>query len=673
MQSKEFEATHLGSSEPVRRAPNHAARVIRPITVSSVTAIPAPHANPAPYSKPAGKKAIKSRRRWRYAMRSLVLLFMVAFCVIGLSAYWGYQRARAAQATYHEVAADVQSLQSLTALNFSAVTPAEADQVHGQFVQLQHDVTLLDEQTNVPARLKPFVVRLPYIGPRYVAAKQVITVVAMLADSGTRGSAIGQQALEAYKKTGLSSSSAPQSPTWLDVISQQMPQIVQIKNEIDQALQVRAQIDESVLPASARAKLDKLDQMASSHDLNKLIDTQLPALQAAFGGDGPARYLVLIQNPSELRPSGGFPGTIAIVTFDRGQLRSYEFYDVYDLNLAYTTNKHDPVAQPWPLSKYAPSPELSILDASWWSDFPTSAATIMQMYQTTGWPPIKGVVALDPAVVSAMLRLSGPMTIDVDGEMRTITADNVHDEIERQRRLARDGQKTEDVHKQVVAIIGKELIDRFKSGDRSNVLKMVDAIKQTADNRDLQVYSSDQTVQALIEQHRWAGKLIPDPSQPTIAVTFANVAFGKSSELMEPTYTLTLGPSVNGVRPAHLEVSMVHTGSPTADPFYSGFQRWWVDVTLPKGSVRTGSSVVAVANPDEPNGGSYEIPLMPGTSSTLSVDFVMSESSSILIRRQPGLHTAQVQIIDQSCRGSTKSESLSADLVFDLDKICAAP
>ena len=244
---------------------------------------------------------------------------------------------------------------------------------------------------------------------------------------------------------------------------------------------MRSQIDESVLPAGAQTKLTELDQLASSHDLNDLIEASFPALQAAFGADGPARYLVLIQNPSELRPSGGFPGTIAIVTFDRGQLRDYEFYNVYDLNEAYTTHSHNPVAQPWALSHYAPSPELSILDASWWSDFPTSAATILKMYQSTGWPPIKGVIALDPAVVRAMLKLTGPMTIDVDGEMRTITSDNVHDEIERQRRLARDGEKTEDVHKQVVAIIGKHLIDQVKDGDRQTILNMVDAIEQTAE------------------------------------------------------------------------------------------------------------------------------------------------------------------------------------------------
>ncbi len=672
MQSRQFETSGTGRSAPIGGQAGRS-QVLRPI-VANRPSVARPTSVPESVEKNKRRKAGAESRSWgAYVVRVLAVSAIFVLCAAAVTGYWGYRRARAIESTYHQVSADVQGLQSLTSANFSSFTPADADRVHGQFVQLQVDVNSLDVETHVPARLEPLVLKIPYVGPRYTAGKQVIQVAQLLANSGVQASAIGQQALTAYKTTGLASSEAPSGQTWLDVIDQQMPQIIQVRDQINEALQLRSQIDESVLPVGARTKLGKLDQLASSHNLNNLIDVQLPALQAAFGADGPARYLVLIQNPSELRPSGGFPGTIALVTFDRGQLRSYEFYDVYDLNEAYTTAPHDAVQQPWPLSKYAPSPELSILDASWWSDFPTSGATIMKMYSTTGWPSIRGVVAIDPAVVGAMLKLTGPMTIDVDGEMRTITSENVHDEIERQRRLARAGEKTEDVHKQVVAIIGKQLIDQFKGGDRQTVLNMVDAIKQTAQSRDLQIYSSDSTLQAMMEKHGWAGRLVPNPSQPTVAVTFANVAFGKSSELMDPRYTVTLGDVSNGMQSAQLKIDMTHTGSPDDDPFYSGFQRWWIDVTLPDGSTVTRSNIADVTNPDEPNGGSYEVPLMPGASATLTINFEMPVSDSLTIRRQPGVHTAQVSVVDSNCASASNSQPLNQDLVYDLNASCTGP
>ena len=51
-----------------------------------------------------------------------------------------------------------------------------------------------------------------------------------------------------------------------------------------------------------------------------LADQYFPLARATLGGDSPVRYLVLFQNPAELRPSGGFPGTMGIVEFERGQL-----------------------------------------------------------------------------------------------------------------------------------------------------------------------------------------------------------------------------------------------------------------------------------------------------------------------------------------------------------------
>ena len=617
--------------------------------------------------------ATKGRKKaWTWFRVARWASFLVLLIALGFGAWWGVQRARAVLSSYHAVTTDVHTLQSLQSTNLSTFTAADAARVHGQFAQLQFDVDRMIALTTFSDRIDRVIIRLPYVGPRYEAGTQTLQVVKLLADSGTSGSAIGEQVLSAYKTNGLSDSVAPNSPTWLDVINQNLPQITQITKQIDEASNIRARIDTRYLPMSAQAKLVKFDELTGRYSLDQLVNTQLPALQAAFGADGPARYLVLIQNPSELRPSGGFPGTIALVTFDRGQLRDYEFFDVYDLNQAYTTSQHSPVPQPWALSRYAPSPELSILDASWWSNFPSSAATILSMYKSTGWPPIRGVVALDPAVVGSMLRITGPITIDVDGEMRTITADNVHDEIERQRALQRAGQKTEDVHKQVVAIIGKEIIERMKDGNRQTNLEMAKAIEKTAEHRDLQIYSADADVQAIIQTRGWSGSMSPEPGASTLALTFANVAFGKSSELMHPSYDMVIGPPVEGMRDVQLRVTLDHTGSPQDDPFYQGFQRWWVDVTLPEGSQRIGSDIPAIPNPGEPNGGSYEIPLPSGTHATLTIHFRMPDTSNFILRRQAGLTPAKVTIDTAQCSSAPHVETLNSDLIVSLANVCPA-
>ncbi|HEX3722218.1 MAG TPA: hypothetical protein VHV31_05475, partial [Nitrolancea sp.] len=187
---------------------------------------------------------------------------------------------------------------------------------------------------------------------------------------------------------------------------------------------------------------------------------------------------------------------------------------------------------------------------------------------------------------------------------------------------------------------------------------------------DLQIYSADPSVQAILAQRSWTGSLIPDPAIPTLSLTYANVAFGKSSELMHSIDNISIGAPVNGMSLVHLEVTLDHTGSPKDDPFYEGFQRWWIDVNLPNGSTFIDSDHDTVTNPDEPNGGSYEVPLASGTEASLSIDFWMPANSELLIRRQAGLTPTQVTVTQTTCTATQKASTLNTDLLVKLGATC---
>ena len=56
-------------------------------------------------------------------------------------------------------------------------------------------------------------------------------------------------------------------------------------------------------------------------------------LPAILGWDAPRRYLVLTQNPAELRPTGGYTGSYGIIAFDKGRITEATFQDIYQLDL----------------------------------------------------------------------------------------------------------------------------------------------------------------------------------------------------------------------------------------------------------------------------------------------------------------------------------------------------
>lgn len=558
-----------------------------------------------------------------------------------------------AQRTYDSARGDLQAVQTDARIDLSTLTLAAARRDHADFLALQGHLDALDRLTRLP-RPAAWTLRLwSPAGRRYEADRQLLAAARELAAGGVGVTGIAADSLAAFEQTGFTGKANAASPTWLDVLYRQQGELVAAVGRVERARAQIEALDKNLLPSPVRARLPALDSALGGRDLTELTTTALPQLFAGLGAAAPVNYLVLIENPEELRPSGGFPGTLALVTLSHGQLASYAFFDIYDLNQAYAASDHPPVPQPWPLATYAPTGELSMLDATWWADFPTSAQTLLAMYRYTGWPPVNGVVAIDPAVVGRLLAVTGPQSIDIDGERRSVDSQNFLAEIERERRLAMSGQKSDLAHKQMVALVGRNIIAQLQGADRPTLQHVIHLLGQAADRRDIQAYATDAGVEQFLDGHRWTGRLVPDRSTPTLAITMANVAFGKSSQLMQPVYAIDVRPAPGDAERVTLKITLQHTGtanpSDPFDAFYQGTQRWWIDVALPASSTLLGSSVPRVPDPGAAGGGAYLIALDPGQTAALTLSFEMPQAETFLIRRQPGLQPADLTLTAPGC------------------------
>ena len=160
---------------------------------------------------------------------------------------------------------------------------------------------------------------------------------------------------------------------------------------------------------SARdAMTARLDTYGPLLDSYLTVSARLPAI---LGWDGPRRYLVLTQNPAELRPTGGFIGSYGIVTLDRGRLAEHSFRDIALLD---HTNDYPFVKPPTELANYllGPTQSWQLADANWSPDFPTSAQDAIRLYANeSGDTRIDGVLGITTYTIDELLTVTGPIAV----------------------------------------------------------------------------------------------------------------------------------------------------------------------------------------------------------------------------------------------------------------------
>lgn len=137
-----------------------------------------------------------------------------------------------------------------------------------------------------------------------------------------------------------------------------------------------------------------------------------------LGGYGDEKsYLVLLQNSNELRPTGGFIGSVAYITVKDGSITSNQVQDVYDLDGQLKGH-----VEPHYIIRRNLQPNLYLRDSNFNPDFDISASTSALLYTLESGKPVNGVIAIDTHVLKKLLQIAGPLKIP--GQSKLLTPEN---------------------------------------------------------------------------------------------------------------------------------------------------------------------------------------------------------------------------------------------------------
>jgi hypothetical protein len=206
---------------------------------------------------------------------------------------------------------------------------------------------------------------------------------------------LGANALATSTKHGFSSIDLSAIAVASKQLALAMPHFVLASQDLKK-------VNSQRLPASLRKRFESLIAL-SSNSSNVLPAMEI--LQSALGANHSMRWLVVAQNPAESRGTGGIVGAYAIITAANGRLGIEQ--------VGTDNNLHSLNAPPIDLG-----PDFNALygtDPGIWQnttlspDFPSDAKIMVALWQKQSGEKVDGVIAVDPFVLAAILKASGPI------------------------------------------------------------------------------------------------------------------------------------------------------------------------------------------------------------------------------------------------------------------------
>ncbi len=288
------------------------------------------------------------------------------------------------------------------------------------------------------------------------------------------------------------------------------------------------------------------------------------------GTDKPKTYLVLLQNTNERRATGGFPGTYAIIGFDKGALNKIFVDDVYNIDGQMKANMIPPI----PLQHITPN--LGMRDVNWFADFPTSASKIEEYYRLDGGAKLDGVFAISPSVISKILAIIGPVELD---RGMTMTSENFMTELQNEIEYVADRSQP----KKIMTEFQPKFFSKLASSDKDQWIEVMKVLLQSVTEKHILTFFNDAELQKQSSAYGFSGEIVKTSSD-FLQVIFSNVKGSKTDAVTSNKLNLSTVFHPDSV--AHnLTVKRIHSGGTSKYGFYNLVNSSYVRVYLPKGAV----------------------------------------------------------------------------------------
>ncbi|MFH0905197.1 MAG: DUF4012 domain-containing protein [bacterium] len=319
-----------------------------------------------------------------------------------------------------------------------------------------------------------------------------------------------------------------------------------------------------------------INAQVKTAELQRLVDTFTTLAQelpAALGFVNPRQYILLNQNNNELRATGGFIGSFAVIKLYKGKIEEM----MVDIPQRIDGQNPNPSLDiPEPLRAVATDPKTGQVawgtrDANWYFDFPSSARTFQKLYEEAGGGTADGIIAITPDILRDLLAILGP--VDLPSRNLQLTSGNVVDAL--QTDIA--AHRSETNPKAILNDLAPVLLERLMGVSRDQLKQLQLTLAGWLAQKDILVYTRNLKLEQAIAGLNFAGTLPVGSGVDMLAVVRSNLGGTKTSQQVTEAIDHTARVNIDGSITDTVKLAYAHTGT-------SGINKEYIRLYLPKGA-----------------------------------------------------------------------------------------
>ncbi|RMD63092.1 DUF4012 domain-containing protein, partial [Candidatus Parcubacteria bacterium] len=309
---------------------------------------------------------------------------------------------------------------------------------------------------------------------------------------------------------------------------------------------------------------DASDFFSFGFDIQKMREL-LDRLVTWLDTEKPRLIAVMLENPSELRPGGGFVGSYLEVSLQRGNIENIRVVDTAKADKELSLQ----VVPPRPLQAIMST--WGAADANWFLNFPDSAEKFLSFLDASAFAHPEGrrfdaAVGVSGNAVADLLRITGP--VEVPSFDLTLDADNLITALQAQiqKARARKRQNPKEVEQQFF----EKLMQRLAALDTVKKQLLVTAVRKWAAQGEVRIYVRDTELQTALSSFQLTGEVFPLENGfygDYLAVASANIGGQKTDLFVNTNVLLQSQIGEDGTVRDHLVIEKRHEG------FRSRY--WW--------------------------------------------------------------------------------------------------